>query len=320
MLEKVTLSLRDGEIVKINEYKLLPEWLEESEKYFIRSESEHIGMKSLKKHIYRNYSSVDKYISQYTNKIFSIEDIIKMMEEEKVVRRMLPETQGKILGNIVRKDKITRITTGKFNDLSNIKVLTDKGIKSIKEVSDSSARLENLGATSLNNSVNNSDIEWFIKENLIKSKKIMRDKKIEKFKDKIEANSKPVYVKPHIPKWRSAEQQCIEIEKYFGNIAEDVSKRNIGYDIESTTPSGEKRYIEVKSISEGGTFTLTNNEYTSAHQFGELYYICLIIQNENTIKAIFIKNPLENIKFEKRVKQWEWFCESYSGQEIIFKN
>ena len=52
----------------------------------------------------------------------------------------------------------------------------------------------------------------------------------------------------------------------FGNTAIDVSIKNLGYDIISTTPNGEKRYIEVKSVKKDYSFSLTNNEYTAAHE------------------------------------------------------
>ena len=85
-------------------------------------------------------------------------------------------------------------------------------------------------------------------------------------------------------------------------MAVDVSRQNVGYDIESTTPSGDKRYIEVKLINNGtASFTITNNEYTAAHQYGEKYVICLIRQDEREAKVLYIKNPLERLSFEKRV-------------------
>ena len=118
-------------------------------------------------------------------------------------------------------------------------------------------------------------------------------------------------------KWRSAEQQCVEIEKSLGNDAKDVSKQNVGYDVESIAKDGEKRYIEVKSIvSQGSPFSITNNEYTAAHQYGDNYYLCLITQNDKKLVALYIKNPLNILQLEKRIRQWEWYCENYEGEEI----
>jgi len=124
---------------------------------------------------------------------------------------------------------------------------------------------------------------------------------------------------PVIPKWRSAENACVEIEKFLGNEARDVSTQNLGYDVESTNPLGDKRYIEVKSVSKNDrTFCLTNNEYTAAHQFGDAYYICLLLHGDEKSKAVYIQNPLAKLKFEKRIRQWEWYCEEYQGEEILY--
>jgi hypothetical protein len=82
-------------------------------------------------------------------------------------------------------------------------------------------------------------------------------------------------------------------------------------------PDGRKRYIEVKSVSRSdSSFSLTNNEYTAAHQYGDDYYICLLQQGDEKSKAIYIQNPLKKLKLEKRIRQWEWYCEEYQGEEI----
>ena len=99
--------------------------------------------------------------------------------------------------------------------------------------------------------------------------------------------SSQIVAQPSVSRWRSAEQQCIEIEQYLGNNAIDVSKQNIGYDIESTTVNDEKRYIEVKLLScIGGAFSMTNNEYTAAHQYNDQFYLCLIIQNDTPVENV----------------------------------
>lgn len=41
-------------------------------------------------------------------------------------------------------------------------------------------------------------------------------------------------------------------------------------------------------------------------------------KKEGKISATYIKNPLENVMFEKRVKNYEWYCEKYNGSEYTF--
>ena len=72
-------------------------------------------------------------------------------------------------------------------------------------------------------------------------------------------------------------------------------KQNVGYDIANATPDGGKRYIEAKSIKEDGSFSITNNEYAVVHQYSDKYFMCLLVQNAQSIQAIYIQSPIERI-------------------------
>lgn len=314
--ENIMLPLQNGTTIKISEYKLFPEWLDEAEKLFIRLHSDYIRKQSLDSEIYDDYSGIDNFIKKYSNEEYNLEDIIKVMEDDKFVSQMLPELQGKIISKIIKLEKISDVISEDKHDLHNINVLTDRGIASFSKIANSTLKFSEVVQCEIKNSLSNSEIEWF------KSKLNISDIQLVgcNINQSIRKLNQNVNLKPHISKWRSAEQQCIEIERYFGNDAEDVSKKNLGYDIESRTKAGELRYIEVKSISNGGGFSLTNNEYTAAHQFRNKYYICLMIQNENKVKVIYISNPIDTLHLEKRIKQWEWFCDEYGGDVYEFDN
>ena len=88
--------------------------------------------------------------------------------------------------------------------------------------------------------------------------------------------------------------------------------------MESVTPDGQKRYIEVKSVKKDFSFSLTNNEYTAAHQYGEEYYVCLLLEDDNNLVVRYIQDPLRNAKFEKRIKQWEWICLECDSTTMTF--
>ena len=47
--------------------------------------------------------------------------------------------------------------------------------------------------------------------------------------------------------------------------------------------------------------------------------ICIIVQRDNQISATYIRNPLKTAKFEKRVRQWEWLCLDYQGEQHVFE-
>lgn len=120
---------------------------------------------------------------------------------------------------------------------------------------------------------------------------------------------------PNIQKWRSTEVNLTEYLRYFDFIDEvkDVSVSNLGYNIEVKLKNGEKIFIEVKSvISFSQPFKITNNEYTCAHNYGDKYYIALVINDDN-FEVKFIQNPIESLHFEKKCEQWSWFCEEYKS-------
>ena len=105
----------------------------------------------------------------------------------------------------------------------------------------------------------------------------------------------------------------------MGNNASCVGNQNLGYDVVSKTPNGETRYIEVKLLSsDSGTFSLTSNEYATAHQLGESFILCLRVQRETGIAVTYIRNPIETVRLEKRVKQWEWFCSGFDGERQFY--
>lgn len=314
----LTLSLRNGKKININEYKLLPDWLDEAEKRFLRNKSKHIGSQSVSIDLYNNFKDIDKFIKIYSDQIFSTQDIIDMMSEDVLVDEMLPEMQGKILGKIIRTEKIEQLTTGKKKKLDKIKVSTEEGIKSIKEIVDEKITIDDEVQIEMMNVVSKADMKLFnINASIDTDSESLE---VNNSMNEINVKSVKKEIKPHIAKWRSAEQQCLEIEKYFGNSPRDVSKQNLGYDIESIMPNGQKRYIEVKAVMKDGSFSITNNEYTAAHQYSSQYYICLLIQSSINIQAIYIQNPLAVLNFEKRIRQWEWYCEEYQGESFIFEN
>lgn len=111
----------------------------------------------------------------------------------------------------------------------------------------------------------------------------------------------------------------MELEKLMGNKVKDVSIKNEGYDVYSISEKGEERHIEVKSVKKGWDFSLTNNEYTAAMQYGDSYFICLLYESDDKLKVRYIQNPLKNAKFEKRIRQWEWVCRSFISTEREFE-
>lgn len=124
--------------------------------------------------------------------------------------------------------------------------------------------------------------------------------------------------KPIIKKWRRVELNVIEYLRSLDSAlhVSDVTQANLGYDIELVHKNGKKYYIEVKSVSSfKNPFKITNNEYTSAHTYGENYYIAIVALTEK-LSIKFISNPLNKLKFEKKCEQWSWYCDSYEDELV----
>ncbi len=93
----------------------------------------------------------------------------------------------------------------------------------------------------------------------------------------------------------AVEQKGMEValryEQEQGWQAEDVSAQNLGFDIRSTSPTGEKRYIEVKARAGEGAVSLTQNEWFKAQRFGENYWLYVVLNAASRPQLYRIPNP-----------------------------
>ena len=118
-------------------------------------------------------------------------------------------------------------------------------------------------------------------------------------------------------KWRSAEENALNVLNSNGFKLKDVSNNNVGYDLEGLDPNGNDIFIEVKSINyKGQSFRVTNNEFAVAQQKQEFYYILLFLQKEEYVDLIWIKNPIKNLMMNRQCVQWVWVCNEYNYESI----
>lgn len=122
-----------------------------------------------------------------------------------------------------------------------------------------------------------------------------------------------------IHKWRTVEKNVAALLEQMPDVEKvnDVSKQNVGYDLEAVLKNGQKRYYEVKSVdSLGNEFAFTNNEYSTAVENKRDYYFAIASQAEDMIEVCFVANPIETLRFEKRAIRWEWVCSQYKGEVV----
>lgn len=126
--------------------------------------------------------------------------------------------------------------------------------------------------------------------------------------------------KTNVYRWRSAEENALEVLNMNGFKLMDVSKQNIGFDFEGTDPDGKEVQIEVKSITMiGQAFKLTNNEIAVAQNNKESYYIAVVRQLENFIEIALIPDPIRNLVFNRQCVQWIWECSNYEYNPSKFE-
>ena len=305
----IKVKLGNGTTIQLSNYKCLPDWLDPSEKSIIRINSSSLAPMSLPREVYNNFHEVEEFVATFSDECYSNDDLIKLLDEKAIIDNLPSETVIKLGSNAIKKGYRDNKIYGKTQELlPMIKTLQEK------ENNDKAASIINPLLQTL------SDAErHYLEEASGIHFDVNSDGHSSELQNSGNQKNGPRQghsSKPSIPKWRTAEQRVVLLEKSMGNNAIDVSRMNVGYDVESTTQNGEKRYIEVKALTGGATeFSMTNNEYTAAHQNGKNYYICLVFDN----KALYIRDPLKNLVFIKRVRQWEWVCDEYCGDEYEFK-
>jgi hypothetical protein len=134
------------------------------------------------------------------------------------------------------------------------------------------------------------------------------------------SSSKPVVNNESIQKWRSAEENTLAALNANGFRLRDVSKQNLGFDLEGCDPNGKNIYIEVKSIDYvGQKFRMTNNEFAAAQYKPDCYYLALVFQSNDSFEISLIRDPINRLNLTRQVVQWVWECSDYDYKPMKFK-
>ena len=164
-------------------------------------------------------------------------------------------------------------------------------------------------------------------KSVLNTRELLQTSKISPFKG-IEANSnvsrkyhtkekkQEIQGKMEYSRWKTPIQNCMVSEYIQGHSPKDVSKKGLGYDIESTDKNGDTRYFSVKSVEIlGDSFVLSEEEYAFAEQHCASYGV-YVIENQNPENNMLIEN-MNTLEFEKRVRAWEWVSSQY---EVVKKS
>lgn len=272
-----------------------------------------------------NSGDIQRFVDTYSSKEITLFDIIKLLSNQDFVSRSSELTLGKLYGFLLQECRRLKFN---LND-----VLDELFIKQNEETRELCKFLDDNEALSkdFKDGINQVALPIDLKYTRIKLTSILLEPKEESVtpqnyvakllkptqsKKRIEEVDKPFLTKSLV-KWRATEELCVEIEKLLGYESKDVSKLNLGYDVESIVNPDKKRYVEAKLVK-NGEFTMTNNEYTTASQLGEDYYLCLITEKTENLEVIYVRNPIKNLTLTKRIRQWEFFCDDFSGEHFKF--
>ena len=94
---------------------------------------------------------------------------------------------------------------------------------------------------------------------------------------------------------------AMEYEQKEQRNPEDVSLKDVGYDIRSWDNLGKYRYIEVKARSSSGSISLTPNEWVMANRLGDEYWLYIVENAATNPKLHKIQNPALCLKPDEEV-------------------
>ena len=311
--QSVQILLHSQQITTINKYMLLDSEFLIEEKLFIRKYCMHFTSSSA----VITDSKIEGFFDYFGTQFYSLNDYLYLLLEEGFVKKCSIKLFGKIFGYVIKRIRMSTIgrKDGFLIQDAFIKTTAEKVIM-VSEITPQ-IKFSSEVIEAICSYISSGDWDWFCKTNKIKNDSLFINN-VAKGIPPAKTREKKAAI-AFVSRWRSAEQQCIDVEEALGNTAVYVGNRNLGYDIESKTKDGTMRYIEVKLIQPGsGNFTMTNNEYTSAHKYGKSYFIYAITQLDDGIRVTLINNPIESLSLEKRVKQWEWYCNSFTGENMDF--
>ena len=203
-------------------------------------------------------------------------------------------------------------------DESYVQLLLDNGVSE----NDISQFLKKMGLSNINEvqfSDDDEDDYTFNDEDEDEEDDMSAPSSVSQWFNDASSSSKPAVYNEGLQKWRSAEENTLSALNANGFRLKDVSKQNLGFDLEGSDPNGKNIYIEVKSIDYvGQKFRMTNNEFAAAQYKPGNYYLALVYQNKDSFEISLIKDPVNRLNLTRQVVQWVWECSDYEYKPMKF--
>ncbi|RMG55934.1 MAG: DUF3883 domain-containing protein [Acidobacteria bacterium] len=116
---------------------------------------------------------------------------------------------------------------------------------------------------------------------------------------------------------RIAMNIAMRYERSRGWTPYDVSQDGEHYDIRSESPTGEKRFIEVKGRARSGPIVLTGPEMDKLRQLGDRAYLYIVTfcRSEKPHLCI-IRNPMASLSPEALYRQVQYLVDEADWQRV----
>lgn len=299
------IPLQDGSLITASEHKIVPSWFDSDSRKKVFSTVPSLGMDEVKTEILHSTRNLDDLLIRCGCQVYGTNEYRLILGNIDAVSSLKDSFMGKLWAYMLRsvyyspssistcflKDNAGRIVA--FSDVRKPVALSRDFLSGLRGV---------LNAEELDRV---SELPAF-KEIVIRDagpKKKQAPEKVPEVQKKIEYS-----------KWKTPVQNCMVSEQLKGRLPKDMSKKSLGYDIESTDKSGDMKYYSVKVVEVlGNSFVLSEKEYVCAERLGISYGV-YVIENGNPENNMLIEN-VSCIPFEKRVREWEWV----SGQYEVIK-
>lgn len=305
------VPLNSGDFIKPENVKILPKWMEISEKEIIISKILSQSIPTLSIKILNLVDKIEQFLVKLGAQEISNAELAEIMFDTNSIKELPIDFLGKIFvyGNRVM-----------FSDEDWMKHLFLPSKKGSILLSDTTAETE-LDETFLSvvkNLLNKKELDslsllYPVFNVFQKQKRVSTLKSLKKLDSSKSMAAKSTALV--INKWKTPIQNCMTIETLQGNSVKDAGRKCDEYNVISTSKNGCVSYITVKSVGQlGDSFKLSEQEYAAAQRLGNNYFVYVFTTDTNEIEYTVIQNPIDSVHTEKIVKEWEWVCDSYQAK------
>lgn len=314
LLEKLRtrewVPLNNGQFVKPNSAKILPKWLNDSERNQILTNVSYIAAKTVKLKLVEKTEKVSVLLNKLGTPEITIRELSDIIMNADHVQHIPAELLGKMFVYCYRAISLDeRLVRNLFVPLA-------KGYIPLSETSsDTELNAEFVAVVKSLLTAKETDtlsISYEVFSVLQKKKGNIPTllKKPETLPEDTSAKASRLAIN----KWKTPVQNCVAVETLNGNTAKDVGKKCDEYSVISTDAEGKISYIAVKTVGIlGDSFKLTESEYSAAQRLGDNYKVYLFTTDTSNIKYTVVVNPVDTTHMRKVVKEWEWLCDSYES-------